>query len=305
MQFLKNFEDFLFEAVKKDPHFSERETERLLETSEIKLPPPAVKFIQDQGIEFRAAEIEMLKIIKDEVRERIKAMLRVDFPPTISFMLSVKKYEFEFGGQRVPLNIVAYSKGKGGKINKHIGNQYWIPCYRNTFYTLMLFPAQTSEEEISDSGSSNLRRNFGVVQKTTVSTDDDFLSLLTVEDGKIVKVREQKGQAISKTVDISGQWMLSPGREFKFWMPAKSGWVRGEIVKVDNDPGYKTDRQFRIEMLVEIGDKKVKMLKKISPGDKLLIPVKTEDGEIDVPVTVHDSLYVVDKRAASPILKFV
>jgi hypothetical protein len=304
MHKIYTFEEFLNEAQRSEPHFTDREVERLQEASAIKLSPEAMKAIADSGMAFPDFEKQALALIKKEVRDKIIAMLRVDFPPTVSYLLSVKKFEYEFGDKTVPLNIVAFSMGKGDKINKHVGNQYWIPCYRNTFYTLLLFPDGVTEEELRDKSSDNLRRNFGVAQKTTVSRDEDFVTRLGVEGGKVVKMKEKR-EGISKTVDISGQWLLSPGREFKFFMPAKNDFVRAEIVKVDNDPAYKSDRFFRIEVLVHLGDKKAKMLKKISPGDKLVIPVKSEMGEVDVPVTVHDSLYVVDKRAANPILKFL
>jgi len=304
MQKIYTFEEFLNEAMRNDPHFTEREIERLQEASAVKLNPEAMKAVADSGMAFPDFEKQALALIKKEVRDKIIAMLRVDFPPTVSYILSVKKFEFQFDDKTVPLNIVAFSEGKGGKINKHLGNQYWIPCYKNTFYTLLLFTDGVTDEDLQSRASDNLRRNFGVVQKTTVSRDDDFVTRIGIEGGKVVKMREKR-EGFSKTVDISGQWLLSPGREFKFFMPAKNEFVRAEIVKVDNDPGYKTDKFFRVEVMVQLGDKRAKMLKKISPGDKLMIPVKTDAAEIDVPVTVHDSLYVVDKRAASPIMKFV
>lgn len=301
MKFLSTFFEFLNEALRKDPHLKDRETERLIEAIEIKVSPEVTKALKESGIQFPDAQTEILNVVKKEVIKAIADMLRIDYPPQNSYILPVKRFEFEVDGNAYPVNIVAYSKGKGDVIKKNIGNQYWIPCYRNTFYTLLLYPDSMKPEEIAEDSTRHMQRNFGVDQKTITVPPVDFTTTFVIDNGKIVKKAEDRN--FSKTVDVTGQWNLAPGREFKFWMPARNEWVRGEIVKVDNDPGYKTDKFFKIEMLVELGGKKVKMMKKVSPGDKLMIPVKTEAGEIDAPVTVHDSLFITDKRASSPIMK--
>jgi hypothetical protein len=303
MKRIFSFLDFLNEALRNDPHLEQRETERLMEANEIKLSPDVMSALKAAGIEFKQAERQMLDIIKSEVKSAIKSMLRVDFPPANSYILPVKKFEFEVDGQTYPVNIIAYSIGKSDVKKKHIGNQYWIPCYKNKFFSLFLIRSGMTDEEISEMSSDHIERIYGVKIKSIVAPSTDFVSTFVIENGKIGKKKESKG--LAKTVDVTGQWNLAPGRELKFWMPARNEWVRGEIIKVDNDPAYKTDKFFKVEMMVMLGDKVAKMMKKISPGDKLMIPVKTDDGEVDVPVTVHDSLFITDKRASSPIMKII
>jgi hypothetical protein len=301
MKHLWNFVDFIVEALRNDPHLEERETERLMEATEIKLAPEVMSALKNAGITFPEVQKQILKTVKDEVKEAIKQMLRVDFPPAKSYILPVKKFEFEVDGKSYPINIVAYSKGKGDVIKKHVGSQYFIPCYKNKFNTLFLFSSKMNDEDIIETSTDHIKRTSGENIKSILPPATDFISTFVIDGKKVIKKPEAAG--LAKTVDVTGQWNLAPGREFKFWMPAKNTWVRGEIVKVDNDPAYKSDKFFKIEMFVDLDGKKVKMMKKVNPEDKLMIPVKTEDGEVDVPVVVHDSLYVVDKRASSPILK--
>jgi hypothetical protein len=298
----ESYVERLLEATRSEPHFSEREDERLVEVDRLKYDPEVRKAFMDAGISEDEAQKVLLEMIKKEVKDAIKAMLLVDFPPAKSYILPVKKFMFDVNGKQYPLNIVAYSVNKAGIKKQNFGNQYWIPCYRNKFYTLFLHPSDKTKEQIAEISSDHIKRAFGIDQDSVVAPETDFVTTFEVKDGKIVKKTEEKGSA-NKGVDFAGQWNLAPGRKFKFFMPAKKEYVEAEIVKVDNPTSYKSDKFFRVEVMVNLGANKAKMLKKILPEDKLLIPVKTESGMVDVPVTVHDSLYIVDKRADSPILK--
>ena len=92
------------------------------------------------------------------------------------------------------------------------------------------------------------------------------------------------------------QYILSPGRKLKVWIPFKQEFVEVKIIEILNEETFKDDRFIKLSILSADNTKLVKTLK---PGDTVELPIGANNTWVTTKIS--DSLYIYDKRLEYPI----
>tara|TARA_R110000868_G_scaffold223805_2_gene475695 strand:- start:231 stop:1154 length:924 start_codon:yes stop_codon:yes gene_type:complete len=298
---LQRFKEFILEALDRTEHYETRVDERIYNLRTVKLATRVESYIHTLGLDAVDIKKSIIAKISNEFKIINTRLEKTVFSPGHKVVPMLETFIKTDTGT-YPVNMTVYSNtydSKGVKTGEksYSGEILYGYISNQALTTVKVWPHGTELNDIEKNAKDHLSRE---------SRRDD-VTVFEIDESTIYKIFEIDATGELNQVDFglknrgyianaNQQYILSPGRKLKVWIPFKQAFVEVKIIEILNEETFKDDRFIKLSILSADNTKLVKTLK---PGDTVELPIGANNTWVTTKIS--DSLYIYDKRLEYPI----